>query len=531
MPLHPLARAARACLPCVLACAGPLAKAQVKIIHGRASVQGGGRLMLRAVDPQRPPEARWDWQLVGARGAGFSPVAEVPGAIWFEAPDVAVPTWFRVQVSDPAYPVNHAQAALLVRPHIPGVDDYLFDHLLPSTLGQDWMHPRPWITPFPLVQAVGSPGAPQAEEGGTPFRRLRFAGPDGARRNDPAWSWLACGIQGLQSLDREGGVRQLWSGSPVPALALRPQADPLKPPAILFADNDASELGGDVIRILNPDLTTTVLAGSRLAPLGAHGEGLDGLGDQASFGNLTDMTMTRSGDVLVIENNVAIRRITPAGQTTTLPCRLYAPGREPRAPGLTLAAMAMDPIHGDLYVVASGASTNGEPSRILRVSPQGEMTTLFPPKAAAAEGEKLGQFIMDIQLRGRVLFILDPKAGGLQLFNLDTRRLTRGLGDPTQMVTRNGLPAFLFPDAPVQEAATLEYPITFDLAPGGSALMSLAGGELCEVDLSEVPLGVPPARPGQGPEQKHHAPARPGQGPEEKHHDPARSGHGEKKQE
>ena len=95
----------------------------------------------------------WVWSLVddGHDGRGQFEPAQAEG-ISYRAPQVAVPTTVHIQVIDNADPSSPTVLPIQVLPRIEGLapedQALLFQTLLPSVLGPDWMAPIPSATLF-----------------------------------------------------------------------------------------------------------------------------------------------------------------------------------------------------------------------------------------------------------------------------------------------------------------------------------------------------------------------------------------------
>jgi sugar lactone lactonase YvrE len=134
---------------------------------------------------------------------------------------------------------------------------------------------------------------------------------------------------------------------------------------IYVADTDNQE-----IRIITPFALTTILAGT-----GAVGA-VNGPGMNAVFDAPKGVAVDTSGNVYVADFGFdRVQKITPAGKVTTLAIGLNNPN-----------AMAID-ASGNLYVVVAPQvnAANANPS-VEVISPQGNVTPLTSPPAAAGAG-------------------------------------------------------------------------------------------------------------------------------------------------
>ncbi|MEK7675975.1 MAG: hypothetical protein AAB676_09110 [Verrucomicrobiota bacterium] len=146
-----------------------------------------------------------------------------------------------------------------------------------------------------------------------------------------------------------------------------------------------ADAGNQTIRQISPAGAVTTLAGQA----GAGGD-TDGTGHNARFGNFRGgpqgVAVDTAGNVYVADtSNCAIRRISPAGEVTTLAGQA---GGNDSADGAGSAArfglasgVAVDPV-GNLYVADHAANT------IRKIGPGGVVTTLagLPGEGGSADG-------------------------------------------------------------------------------------------------------------------------------------------------
>lgn len=123
-----------------------------------------------------------------------------------------------------------------------------------------------------------------------------------------------------------------------------------------------------VIRKITPAGDVTTLAGTPGKP-----GTVDGTGSAASFNSVLGMVADTSGNVYVSDSS-AVRKISPAGVVTTLAGKVNAPGNRDgqggqAAFGIVTGGLAADPA-GNLYLADTANNA------IRRVSPSGAVTTL-----------------------------------------------------------------------------------------------------------------------------------------------------------
>ena len=169
-------------------------------------------------------------------------------------------------------------------------------------------------------------------------------------------------------------------------------------PTAVALDNSGNlyvaNLSEDAIRKITPDRVVTLLAGCPDAVCHGQGGYADGTGSDARFDRPWGIAVDAEGNVLVSDqNNVTIRKITPAGVVTTLAgcaptiCGVAAVGgndgigseaRFGAAYGIGTDSA------GNLYVCDTGA--------IRKVTPQGVVTTLAGLWGSAGYADGLGIF-------------------------------------------------------------------------------------------------------------------------------------------
>jgi streptogramin lyase len=163
-----------------------------------------------------------------------------------------------------------------------------------------------------------------------------------------------------------------------------------------------ADCGNDTIREITPAGAVTTLAGTA----GAWGSD-DGAGAAARFSSPTGVAVDAAGNVYVADGgNFTIRRIAPGGEVSTL---AGAPGQEGSLDGTGagarfggLAGLALDGA-GDLYVVDQGNAT------IRKVTPAGEVTTVVG--VAGRQGNLVGELPAGLASPGDVA--VDPATGHL----------------------------------------------------------------------------------------------------------------------
>lgn len=123
-----------------------------------------------------------------------------------------------------------------------------------------------------------------------------------------------------------------------------------------------------VIRKMSIDGALTVLAGA----MGSRGSA-DGLASAARFGWIEQLVIAPDGTLYVADGSDTIRKVTPAGEVTTIAGQ---PGVSGSADGIGTAAtfsgpsgLALD-ASGNLYVADTGNHT------IRKITPSGAVTTL-----------------------------------------------------------------------------------------------------------------------------------------------------------
>ena len=152
-----------------------------------------------------------------------------------------------------------------------------------------------------------------------------------------------------------------------------------------------ADSGNNTIRKVTPGGVVTTLAGQA----GSSGSA-DGTGSAAQFWNPTGVTVDSAGNVYVADSfNFTIRKVTPAGEVTTL---AGLAGHYGSADGRGSAArfgtssggggpsdVAVD-THGDIYVADPYNNT------IRKVTPMGEVTTLAGSAGYAGSADGTGTF-------------------------------------------------------------------------------------------------------------------------------------------
>ncbi len=154
------------------------------------------------------------------------------------------------------------------------------------------------------------------------------------------------------------------------------------PSAIAVASDGAAYVADQfnhVIRRIAPDGTVTTFAGGP----GQAGFA-DGPATQARFNLPLDLALDSTGNLYVVENSGAVRKITPAGEVSTL-AGGSAMGTAPAPDGQgssakfgVLTSIAVSP-QGEIYVAeaAGYSATQGSVwARLRRISPAGVVTTL-----------------------------------------------------------------------------------------------------------------------------------------------------------
>ncbi len=146
-----------------------------------------------------------------------------------------------------------------------------------------------------------------------------------------------------------------------------------------------AETGGQTIRKVTPAGVVSTVAG-----LGGTSGSADGVGDAARFSTPVGVAVNGAGNIFVTDQgNSTIRRITPGGVVTTVAGLAGSAGR---ADGMGSAARFSSPTGiavdgaGNLYVADSGNFT------IRKITPAGDVTTLagMPGTAGNSDGAGTG---------------------------------------------------------------------------------------------------------------------------------------------
>ena len=177
---------------------------------------------------------------------------------------------------------------------------------------------------------------------------------------------------------------------------------------------------GDAVRRIDTAGQVTTVAGS-FTEVGY----VDGPGSTARFNSLTGIAMGPDGNLYVTDyGSQAVRRVTPAGVVSTFAgngTRGYAEGTGPAATFDSPAGLAFAP-NGDLLVADYGNH------RIRRITPAGQVSTLAgnghagPPVAGAA-GVSPIEAPLGLAVRGNTLAVAQSP-GVITLVDLDTGRTT-----------------------------------------------------------------------------------------------------------
>jgi sugar lactone lactonase YvrE len=193
------------------------------------------------------------------------------------------------------------------------------------------------------------------------FNRIRKIAPNGSATvfatvtapgnllMTPSGALIASSSLGLVAIDAAGSV------TPLPLTAANGAAEACTAPGV--ATGLGLDGGGNLVISATSvvcrraaDGTVSVVAGTKLR-LGSA----DGAGAEASFSNAQGMALDAAGNLFVADGG-GIRKITPAGVTTTL------------APSVKLAHYIAVDKNGDLLVTAGSA--------VLKITQQGVITTL-----------------------------------------------------------------------------------------------------------------------------------------------------------
>ena len=393
-----------------------------------------------------------------------------PGRVVFNAPRVAWPTTFWVEVQDLRHPDDPARIRIQVLPPIPGLageESSLFEKLMPAVMGEDWLAPAPQATML-VGSFVHQPGHAKDFRG---INCITYVEPD-PRMGSLSGKWLIGDQDGIKAVSAQGEVTPLAQvEGKVTAIAVRP---PGRGPRIVYAAQSPGLLKRSAVFRLGPATGSELLAGSRVqVPLAAS---LDsGRGEKVHFGAVHALACDPDGGVRVLDTDGSRhlhRRIAPDGEVTML-------GKLPN-PGL-----AWDTDGRPLMVLENmvfKANPGGKPAHVLG----GPGPNFGPPPPYNCLHAPGG-----LQVIGSLLFIADTGNNMLKLFNLQTRRLLGLAGDPSERQPRPGPLAYGSPARPAAAGAALGNPRVFHINAAGGCLVAQEDA-LMFLDLSEF-AAEPPA--------------------------------------
>ena len=239
-----------------------------------------------------------------------------------------------------------------------------------------------------------------------------------------------------------------------------------------------AEYPGACILHLGPSGAIQLLAGTLERNLGGTAF-QDGPGPAARFGKIRGLAMDGRGTVFVADaGNRLIRSIRPDGTVTTLAGNptSFGPQKDGHGAGASfqdLRAMTLDPASQDLYV-ADG--------RLIRkVTRAGEVTTLADLGGAGA----MAPPSLGLSCLGNNLFIADAAANAIRYLDLTSLNLKPLAGNPQERVTRMGpLGAFATREQ-VEKCAALANPTAVATNTDGMCVVALNEG-LVQLDLDTL---------------------------------------------
>ena len=426
----------------------------------------------------------WSWSLAGHGEGTFRMLGD--GRVFFRAPEVLIPTTIALQVIDLAHPEDRAWVPIHLLPRYPelslGDGDLVFQTLMPGLLGPDWMVPSATLFGGTVKQSIGFDEWPKA-----PWARA--IGGLCHVADDPAMealneTWLVGDARGIHGVDEKGEHRHLACG-PVTVLASRPRnSAPDNPLHVVFStlhpdeddeDDEEDEHPLGVLRSLNPDGTTRILAGKEAR---ARGEvtGQDGAGEEVLLEEILSLAIAPDGTVFLAEGP-RIRRVSPAGMVTTL--ATFDPDQRLR--------LARNADTGLLYASVGHA--------LVQITPDGAVSPLlgrerqlgFEP-VAAGQPVPLGAACLNrpqlLQSHGQYLFIFDEMNNALRVFNLETRVLQTLIGTSSFEGMRMGALRLFSPDLPPDAWASLGMePVAMAIHADGTCVVASEQG-LVQLELA-----------------------------------------------
>lgn len=223
--------------------------------------------------------------------------------------------------------------------------------------------------------------------------------------------------------------------------------------------------------------------GRRLLAGGTEAGYQDGPAAEALFGQLGDLALDREGNVFLLDRgNLLLRKLGLDGKVTTLAGHRF-PGAGEALDGHGTAAgfvdprgLALDPATGDLYV--------SDANVIRKVTPAGDVTTL--PGLAELSGARGLDHPEGLALQGRSLFIADRGHCAVRVLDLETGALRTVAGDPAETRTRRGPLALYSPGRAPEDCAALAMPHCITFNAEGACLVGTAEC-LAALDLPPAP--------------------------------------------
>ncbi len=240
---------------------------------------------------------------------------------------------------------------------------------------------------YTFTHFAGAPGGPGVADGPGPM--ARFNGPQGVAADTSGVLYVADGGNHTIRKISPTGVVTTFAGCPgvsgsddglgAAARFNHPVGVAVDPSGTLYV----ADCGNNTIRRISPAGVVTTCAGLALVQ-GTN----DGIGSTASFNSPQGVTVDHSGNVYVADSwNDTIRKITPAGEVTTISGSPGAPGADD---GVGNAARFNSPCgiavdqSGTLYVADSLNET------IRKISSGGQVTTLAGLAGAAGSDDGVG---------------------------------------------------------------------------------------------------------------------------------------------
>ena len=458
------------------------------LVSGNTCVLKARTLRPRAAaasNPGEPPPIRWQWQVVA--GNPGAPISFTPGPgrdeVSFQAPEVATPSTFTLQVQDPEDLLDPAQIKVHVLPALPGLQgvDSVFEQIMPALMGSDWLAPVPVASL--LAGRLGTPDARQPSL----FKAIHcitFVEAD----PELGWlsgKWLVGDDAGIKAVSAQGEVTPLPGvHGPVTAIAIRPRGSaPGNPDRVAYATRDNGDKVSGVVHLLKNNVTPTALAGTHgqlpaFATLeGSHGPRVD-------FGDIIALNWARDGRLLVVdkrEKGQRLRRIAPDGQVSLV------------ASNFEWGTGTFDPDTGAAYFPG--------PHNLIKYTLDGSRSFLdiraFPRVLASSSAPIPTHFPSEplvgrIQSHGDHLFTADPVSQALSVLNLRTGTRVTLVGDRSATATRMGPLAFGSPALAPHACAALVKPLVFHVNSAGDCLVA-QDRALVQLDLGAY--AVEPAEP------------------------------------